>query len=117
MAVVTAFLVNLLCSIVSCDPKLPTPEIRGRDLFGQQQTASSSIFQQTSGISSSFINLNLNSIELDPVVATKYGQIRGYGMRTAENRKIYAFQGVPYAIAKRFEVNNFKIVVFLKKIK
>jgi len=95
---VTAFLVNLLCSVVSCDVPLPYPEII--DLH----TSSSAVFDEVLG--------------LEPFVVTKYGSLQGYAMKTSRNRRIYAFEGIPYAEPPnspqfRFRVRRLmKIVAF-----
>jgi hypothetical protein len=71
------FLVNLLCSVVSCDVPLPIPEIM--DLH----TSQSSIFPEV--------------LALEPFVDTRFGRLEGYPMKTSGNRRIYAFEGIPYA--------------------
>jgi len=77
MALGTAFLLNLLCSVVSCSPQYPTPQIVDQKVSGSE-------------ISNEILNLAA-------YVDTRFGGLHGYSMRTARNKRIYAFEGIPYA--------------------
>ncbi|ODN01305.1 Esterase SG1 [Orchesella cincta] len=58
---------------------MPLPEIAD----DQEVSASSSIFSEV--------------LMLEPHVDTRFGGLEGYIMRTTAGRRIYAFEGVPYA--------------------
>ncbi|CAG7730118.1 unnamed protein product, partial [Allacma fusca] len=76
----TVFSISLLCGIVSCAPNYSKPfnDAKGQLLF------------------SSYSNKPTNYSD-PPVVSTLNGFVEGYFMRTVLNRRIYAFEGIPYA--------------------
>ena len=90
MIVIKTFLVNLLCSVVSCDSDYGLPEIID---YGRFQLAAS------------LIDTPLEN----PIAVTKSGMVEGYFMRSADGRLISAFEGVPFAEPPinefRFRVN------------
>ncbi|OXA40549.1 venom carboxylesterase-6 [Folsomia candida] len=103
MAIVATFLVNLLCSLVSCDPKLPPPEIgSGGHAYSHLGHDSLDGLSSASSSSSSSSSFSTKIVKFDPVVTTRYGKLRGYVMRSVGNGAIYAFEGIPYATARRF---------------
>lgn len=69
MAVITTFLVHVLCSIVSCDVKMPIPEIAEDQEVSASSSATSSIFSEY--------------LMLEPHVDTLLGGLEGYVMRTS----------------------------------
>lgn len=80
MAVITTFLVHVLCSIVSCDVKMPYPEIADDQEVSASTSATTAIFSEV--------------LMLEPHVDTKLGGLEGYIMRTTGGRRIYAFEGM-----------------------
>lgn len=86
--VMITFLVHALCSIVSCDVKMPYPEVQDDLSISESSTspaaaAASSLFSEV--------------LMLDAHVDTKLGGLDGYVMKTMTGKRIYAFEGIPYA--------------------
>lgn len=84
MVVLTSvFLLNLLCALVPCDPKYHEPTPAENVQVGFRSSLDSS-----------------NSIEeIEPKVTVKNGELDGYFSTTIGGRKIFAFEGIPYAEA------------------
>jgi hypothetical protein len=77
MLVIKTFLVNLLCSVVSCDPDYGLPEIIDAERLRRDPLSRDSLS--------------------DPIVLTNSGSVEGYFMKAANGRQIRAFEGIPYA--------------------
>lgn len=97
MVVLTSvFLFNILCAIVPCDPDYGKPQI-DESVAASNQVVFRNSFGKEIGE------------EVEPKVKLEnYGLIEGYTMSTIGGRKIYAFEGIPYAEApvneRRFQV-------------
>ncbi|CAG7828249.1 unnamed protein product [Allacma fusca] len=78
MVLLGKFLLDLLCAYVSCAPVHPYPEIAPSSFRTNRE-------------------IDLDGTNDVPVVLTPSGGLEGYTQTTSEGRKIYAFEGIPYA--------------------
>jgi hypothetical protein len=98
MILTAAFLFNLLCAMVPCDPYYTYPKPQ------EQLLRSSSIPIDTvvslKEFHGSFKRSGFPSVDEsppDPFVVTKSGAVQGYFMKIIDDKNIYAFEGIPYA--------------------
>ncbi len=90
MALVSVFLMNLLCALVPCDPEIPYPEIHGMEVGFRGKRLISGV---DDGDNNNY-----------PIVTTTNGQVQGYPMLVMSGRKIFAFEGITYGNSERFQV-------------
>jgi hypothetical protein len=97
MMTASVFLVNLFCSLVPCEPNFGDPQVPSGKHDGRLKTRSHTVPGLTSD---GYLD--------PPVVQTYSGAMEGYLMKIINGRRIYAFEGVPYAEAPvghlRFQV-------------
>jgi len=91
----SVFLLNVFCSLVPCEPNFGDPKIPPSP-HGRLKTRSHE---------TSFPGMTPDGFFDPPTVFTYSGGVEGYLMRIINGRQIYAFEGIPYATAKRFQVN------------
>lgn len=92
MVLVSVFFMNLLCAMVPCDPANSLPEIDGVRVSGMSGFRGKRLI---SGGGEDY-----------PVVESRNGAVKGFPMMVMSGRRIFAFEGIPYASAARFQVRN-----------
>jgi len=127
-SVVLAQLFSVLCRFLPCEDRYENPTSLLPEGFRASRTLGRNLKNgvQDEEFSSRYSRTALNNSEVDsqlllkiqndetqddllpPIASTKSGDVEGYYMKVVSGRKIYAFEGIPYAEKPTLQ-NRFKV--------